>query len=183
MRDSAVARLNRAAKEVHESNSQRADMNDKSDTSRRLIWHGVFLFLLGLLTGFIVMFLKNPRMGLSAHLEGVMNGTFLIAIGAVWPKVFLAPRAASFAFWLALFGTYTNWATVLLGAAWGTSQLSPIAGAGYSAMAWQEMTVNILLYSLSAAIVACCVIILWGLRRKAIDRVLTQPGVGDKSRA
>jgi hydroxylaminobenzene mutase len=96
-----------------------------------------------------------------------MNGTFLIAIGAIWPKVNLAPRAATTAFWLALFGTYVNWATVLLGAAWGTSQLSPIAGAGHSAASWQEMTVNILLYSLSVAIVACCIIILWGLRRKA----------------
>jgi hydroxylaminobenzene mutase len=142
-------------------------MNDKSDTSRRLIWHGVFLFLLGLLTGFVVMSLKNPRMGLSAHLEGVMNGIFLIAIGAAWPKVNLASRAASFAFWLALFGTYVNWATVLLGAAWGTSQLSPIAGAGHAAAGWQETIVNILLYSLSVAIVACVAIILWGLRRKA----------------
>ena len=46
------------------------------DSKRRLIWHGTFLFLLGLLTGFVEQQFNNPRMGLAAHLEGVMNGTF-----------------------------------------------------------------------------------------------------------
>ena len=48
------------------------------DSKRRLIWHGMFLFLLGLLTGFAEQKFINPRMGLAAHLEGVMNGTFLV---------------------------------------------------------------------------------------------------------
>jgi len=38
----------------------------------------------GLLTGFVETKFLNPRMGLAAHLEGVMNGTFLVALGAVW---------------------------------------------------------------------------------------------------
>lgn len=49
----------------------------RSDYGRRLLWHGLFLFLLGLLTGLVVPMFQNPRMGLSAHLEGVMNGIFL----------------------------------------------------------------------------------------------------------
>jgi hydroxylaminobenzene mutase len=36
----------------------------------------MFLFLLGLLTGFVEHRFTNMRMGLAAHLEGVMNGTF-----------------------------------------------------------------------------------------------------------
>jgi hypothetical protein len=43
---------------------------------RRLMWHGLFLFLLGLVTGLLEQRFTNIRMGLSAHLEGVMNGTF-----------------------------------------------------------------------------------------------------------
>jgi (hydroxyamino)benzene mutase len=54
------------------------------DTNRRVMWHGMFLFLLGLLTGFAEPRFANMRMGLAAHLEGVMNGTFLIALGAIW---------------------------------------------------------------------------------------------------
>ena len=50
-------------------------------SNRRLMWHGMFLFLLGLLTGFVEHRFANVRMGLAAHLEGVMNGTFLLALG------------------------------------------------------------------------------------------------------
>ena len=59
---------------------------------RRLMWHGMFLFLLGLITGLVEQRFTNIRMGLSAHLEGVMNGTFLIALGAIWGHVELSPR-------------------------------------------------------------------------------------------
>jgi len=52
----------------------------------------MFLFLLGLLTGFVEQKFANPRMGLAAHLEGVMNGTFLVALGAVWTEVNLSSR-------------------------------------------------------------------------------------------
>ena len=58
---------------------------------RRLMWHGMFLFLLGLITGLVEQRFTNTRMGLSAHLEGVMNGIFLVALGAIWNRVRL-PR-------------------------------------------------------------------------------------------
>ena len=56
---------------------------------KRLIWNGVFLFLLGLLTGFLIPILTSPRLGLSAHLEGLLNAMFLLLIGiplivAIW---------------------------------------------------------------------------------------------------
>ena len=50
-------------------------------TDRRLMWHGMFLFRRGLLTGFAEHHFVNIRMGLAAHLEGVMNGIFLLALG------------------------------------------------------------------------------------------------------
>jgi hypothetical protein len=46
--------------------------------NRRLMWHGMFLFLLGLITGFLEQHFTNVRMGLAAHLEGVMNGIFCL---------------------------------------------------------------------------------------------------------
>ena len=49
---------------------------------RRLMWHGMLLFLLGLITGLLEQRFTNVRMGLSAHLEGVMNGILLLALGA-----------------------------------------------------------------------------------------------------
>jgi hydroxylaminobenzene mutase len=93
------------------------------DSRRRLIWHGMFLFLLGLLTGFVETKFTNPRMGLAAHLEGVMTGTFLVALGAVWMEVRLPLKLKAAAYWS---GAYVNWATNALGAALGTAALSPI---------------------------------------------------------
>jgi (hydroxyamino)benzene mutase len=134
---------------------------------RRLIWHGMFLFLLGLLTGFAEQKFINPRMGLSAHLEGVMNGTFLIALGAVWSEVKLSARVTSAAFWIALYGTYVNWLATTLGAAFGTAALSPITAAGHSASAWRESVVTALFMSVGLATVAASVLVLWGLRARA----------------
>lgn len=135
------------------------------DSRRRLIWHGMFLFFLGLLTGFVEQKFNNQRMGLAAHLEGVMNGTFLVALGAVWADVRLAPRLKVAAYWSALYGTYANWAVTTLAAIFGTAALSPITAAGHSAQPWQESVVSFGFMSVGIVIVASSILVLWGLRR------------------
>jgi len=136
-------------------------------TSRRLMWHGMCLFLLGLLTGFVEQHFANVRMGLAAHLEGVMNGTFLVALGAIWSEVRLSPSAKSIAYWTALYGTYVNWLVTTLAAVFGTAALSPISAAGHSGRPWQESLVTAGFMSVGVVIVASSVLILWGLRPKA----------------
>lgn len=138
------------------------------DSRRRLIWHGMFLFLLGLLTGFVEDKFTNVRMGLAAHLEGVMNGTFLVALGAIWTEVRLSARSKSAAYWIALFGTYANWGMTTLAAIFGTAALSPITSAGHSGQPWQEKVVTIGFMSVGIAIVAASIMVLWGLRRTAV---------------
>jgi hydroxylaminobenzene mutase len=132
------------------------------------MWNGIFLFLLGLLTGFAETHFANMRMGLAAHLEGVMNGTFLVALGAVWTEVRLAPAAKTTAYWTALYGTYVNWAITTFAAIFGTTSLSPITGAAHSARPWQENIVAFGFPTVGIAIIACSVLVLWGLRRKAL---------------
>jgi hydroxylaminobenzene mutase len=137
------------------------------DRKRQLIWHGMFLFLLGLLTGFLEQQFQNPRMGLASHLEGVMNGTFLIALGAVWTEVRLASRLKRMAYWSALYGTYANWAATLLAAIFGTAALSPITGTRHGALAWQEGLVTLGFVTVGVVIVASSLLVLWGLRAAA----------------
>lgn len=48
-----------------------------------LLQLGIILFLIGLLTGVAIPKLANPRMGLASHLEGVLNGIFLVTVGLV----------------------------------------------------------------------------------------------------
>jgi (hydroxyamino)benzene mutase len=137
-----------------------------SGTARRLVFHGALLFLLGLLTGFVVPAVTSPRMGLSAHLEGVMNGTFLLALGAVWRHVELAPRAETAALVLLLYGTYGNWASVSLAALTGASRMMPIAGAGHSGPAWAEAVVAFGIVTVALAMVAALGLVLRGLLRR-----------------
>jgi hydroxylaminobenzene mutase len=137
------------------------------DTKRPLLWHGMFLFLLGLLTGLVEQKFNNPRMGLAAHLEGVMNGIFLIALGAVWTEVRLSPRLKAAAFWSALYGTYANWVVTTLAAIFGTAAMSPITAAGHSAQPWQEGVVTFGFMSVGIVIIASSILVLWGLRRAA----------------
>src|SRR5580700_6040151 len=128
-------------------------MTRMKDTSRRLMFHGMFLFLLGLLTGFAEQHFANMRMGLAAHLEGVMNGTFLLALGAIWTHVRLSATATAIAFWTVLYGTYFNWLITLIAAVYGTAALSPITGAGHSGKPWQETFVTDGFMSVGIAIV------------------------------
>jgi hydroxylaminobenzene mutase len=139
------------------------------DSRRRLIWHGMFLFLLGLLTGFVEQKFINPRMGLAAHLEGVMNGIFLVALGAAWTEVRLTLRLRVAAYWGALYATYANWAATTMAAIFGTGALSPITAAGHSARPWQEGVVTFGFMSVGVVLVASSILILLGLRRPAVS--------------
>lgn len=134
---------------------------------RGLMRHGMLLFIFGLLIGFVVPQFTNPRMGLTAHLEGVMNGTFLIALGAAWGEVHLATRTKVIAYWTALYGTYANWAATTLAAIFGTGTLSPQTAPGRVALPWQETLVTVMLMSCGVAILTACVLSFWGLRAKA----------------
>ena len=135
--------------------------------NRGLMWHGIFLFLLGLFTGFAELRFANPRMGLAAHLEGVMNGTLLLALGAAWMEVRLQPATKTIAYWTALYGSYGNWAFTTLAAIFGTGALSPITAAGHSGEPWQESLVTAGFLTVGLADVLFCLLLLWGLRARA----------------
>ena len=134
-------------------------------TNRKLMFHGMCLFMLGLLTGFAEQHFANVRMGLAAHLEGVMNGIFLIALGAIWTHVRLSAPATTIAYWTVLYGTYVNWFVTALAAIFGTAALSPITGAGHSGRPWQETAVTVGFMSVGIAIVFASSLVLWGLRK------------------
>jgi hydroxylaminobenzene mutase len=139
-----------------------------TDSQRRLIWHGMFLFLLGLLVGLAEGQVANPRMGLAAHLEGLMNGTYLIALGAIWPFVKLSPKLTTLAFWTVLYGTYANLIITTLAAIVGANSMSPITGAGHSASAGQEFLITLGFVTVGIAMLVSSILILWGLRRNAL---------------
>ena len=136
---------------------------------RRLMWHGMVLFLFGLITGLLEQRFTNVRMGLSAHLEGVMNGILLLALGAAWNEVRLPHSVKVTAYCTALYGTYVNWPVTSIAAAFGTAANSPITSAGHSGQPWQESFVAMGFLSVSIAIIATSILVLWGLRGTAAE--------------
>ena len=136
---------------------------------RRLMWHGMLLFLLGLVTGLLEQRFTNVRMGLSAHLEGVMNGILLLALGAAWDEVRLPHPVKVTAYATALYGTYLNWLVTSIAAAFGTATNSPITSAGHSGQQWQESVVAMGFLTVAIAIIATSLLVLWGLRGTAAE--------------
>jgi hydroxylaminobenzene mutase len=117
-----------------------------------------------LLTGFGLPALENPRMGLASHLEGIMNGLFLILLGILWRRLRLSRWQAIAAFTLVIYGTFANWTATLMAAVWGAGRSMPIAAVGHQGPAWQEGALDLLLFSLSFSMIAVCGLVLWGLR-------------------
>ena len=138
------------------------------ESSRRLLRLGILLFLLGLITGFVIPTTANPRMALSSHMEGLLNGIFLLVLGGMWHRLTLGRTARGWVFWLAVYGTFTNWATTLAAAFLGAGgPMMPLAAADHTGTPAQELLIAIGLVSLSVSMVAVCGIVLWGLRPSA----------------
>jgi (hydroxyamino)benzene mutase len=138
-----------------------------AELGRRLAWHGVLLFLLGLLIGMAVYSMANPRMGLSAHVGTAMNGILLIALGAAWPGVELSAPAQRAAFWLLVVGSYGGCLGLVLAAVLNTHDATPIYGAAQSASHWKEQLVFVTLSVPGVLLVLGTVIMLRGLGRAA----------------
>ena len=134
--------------------------------SEILCFAGVALFLLGLLNGFAIPRLRSPRLGLSAHLTAVQSGTFLIAVGLLWPRLALDPTWSAVlanGLWISL---HMVWASLLLAGAFGAGQGLPIAGGGITTTPGRQRLVTVLLAagSLGCLAAVAAVLVLWHWR-------------------
>ena len=100
-------------------------------TRSTLVGHGLAVILLGLLLGFPYALViqgslpGSERAWRMAHLEGVLNGLLLVAVGAAGDSIALAPLAAAWLRWALIVTAYGNLAGAALGAASGERGLSP----------------------------------------------------------
>jgi hydroxylaminobenzene mutase len=133
----------------------------------RLLQLGILLFLFALLVGLAVPRFAVPRLALSVHLLGIMQGLFLVVLGLLWPRLAFTPRVSTIAFWLAVYGCFVAWTANLLGAIWGAGNtIVPIAAGQARGSDLQEGVINVLLRTAAAALIATAVVVLWGLRGK-----------------
>jgi hydroxylaminobenzene mutase len=131
----------------------------------RLIFLGVLLFFLGLVVGLVVPILANPRMALSSHLEGVMNGMLLLLLGLIWNRVKVSDTWLKITFWMAIYGTFTNWFGILIAAIFNAGKMLNVAANGQEGHPVAEAVVNFCLVTLTLAMLFVSVVVLIGLAR------------------
>ena len=137
----------------------------KNDQANKLIFLGLLLFLIGLIIGMIVPVFANPRLGVSSHIEGVLNGIFLIVLGLVWHKVELSLKWLSITFYLAIYGTFVNCFGILIAAIFNAGKMLGIAANGQEGAPLVEGIVSFCLISLSIAMLIVSIVLLVGLKR------------------
>jgi hydroxylaminobenzene mutase len=113
-----------------------------------------------------VPILKNPRMGVASHLQGMTNGPFLVVVGLMWPYLQLPHAWEIVTVVLLVYGTYANWLATQLGSLWGAGhRFAPGATGEHRATAAQERVVDVLLASLAPAMVVATVLLGIGVLR------------------
>jgi hydroxylaminobenzene mutase len=138
----------------------------RSHEAQRLLQTGIGLFLFAVLLGLAVPHFTVPRLALSAHLIGILQGVFLVVLGLLWPRLRLTPVQFRLAFWLVLYQAVAAPFSNLLAAAWGAgNSIVPIAAGTAHGSPAQEIVINLGLRSAAAALIVSLVLILWGLRR------------------
>jgi hydroxylaminobenzene mutase len=130
-----------------------------------LLQLGIFLFLLALLVGLAVPSFTVPRLGLSTHLLGLMQGIFLTITGLVWPRLQVPRAIARVGFFLVVYGCFAAWGANLSGAIWGAgSTMLPIAAGTAHGTSIQEGIITVALRSAAVSLISVTLLILWGLR-------------------
>ncbi len=134
----------------------------------RLIFRGVLLFFLSLLTGLLLVagpsFVANPRGLLAGHLEAAMNGMFLMLVGLFFHRLRLSAQQAAICRGTLTYSAFANWVFTSLAGILGTSDATPLAGAGHHGSAVAEQLVLIGLVSVALTMVVAVVLLLIGLR-------------------
>lgn len=145
---------------------------DRPDWSHRLghrlMQVGILLFLLALVVGLAVPRFAVPRLGLSTHLLGVMQGIFLMVAGLLWPRLRLTRALSRVASGLAIYGCLAAWIANLLSGLWGAgSSMLPLAAGQARGSALQEGIITVALRSAGVSLIAAAILVAWGLRAVA----------------
>ncbi|HEX7973765.1 MAG TPA: hypothetical protein VF498_05095 [Anaerolineales bacterium] len=136
---------------------------------QRLLQAGMALFLFASLEGFAIPSVASPRIGLSVHTLSALQAVMLLAIGLLWPRLKLGPRASRIAFWCLLYSTLAILAAYAVAAWWGVgietiSLMGELPHGLHQGSPFQETFIKVLSYSSAPTGLAAFGLIFWGLR-------------------
>jgi (hydroxyamino)benzene mutase len=139
-----------------------------NNEARQILFHGGLMTLLSLLSGFTTFFALAPRVALSSHTIGLIQGAMLIAIAGAWHLLNASPKTLKIIKYTLLIGFYANWVSLQLSALWSAGRDTfPITGKDMpeGAAPWQDMTVTVMGF-LSVLILVSAVLIILAARDK-----------------
>jgi (hydroxyamino)benzene mutase len=139
-----------------------------NNEARELLFHGGIMTLLSLLSGFTTFFALAPRIALSSHTVGLLQGAMLIAIAGAWHLLNAPPKTLKILKYTLLVGFYANWVSTQLSALWSAGKSTyPINGKEMpeGAASWQDLTVSVLGF-LSVLILVSAVLIILAAQNK-----------------
>jgi hypothetical protein len=147
-----------------------------------MVAHGALVFLAGMAAGFPFAFEILGRIELwpipgslaidmpgdvrgwrMAHLEGVLNGLLLIAVGSFGDRLQLSPRAAA---WVGYGLIVTGWGNIV--ASW-IAPLTETRGLSYTGVGWNSVVFLLLMVAIAAVIVAMALVFRGALGRARAD--------------
>ena len=129
---------------------------------------GIVFILYSSVEGFVIPHFGSPRVGLSTHTLGALQGVLLLALGLLWPKLSLRAIASRVAFWCLLYSALAILGTYSIAAAWGVgNETIVLAGELPHGLrhgtALQETLIKILSYSSAPTGLTAFALVLWGL--------------------
>jgi hydroxylaminobenzene mutase len=136
----------------------------EQQNERALSRAGALLVLLALVTGLAIPAFANPRQALATHVSAILGGLLLVGLASLWSRLTLSVAQRTWTMRLAIAGAYANLLGSLLAASWGTTRLTPLAGAGYGAAPWQESIAQVIQVSQGIALLVALGMIVYGLR-------------------
>ena len=135
-----------------------------------LLQLGILLFLFALIVGLAVPAFAVPRLGLSAHLLGIMQGMFLMITGLLWAKLRLTRSMSRLGFYLVIYGCFAAWTANVLAGVWGAgNSMLPIAAGQARGSVLQEGIIAVGLRTAAVSLIAAVTLIAWGLRTSGVD--------------
>jgi hydroxylaminobenzene mutase len=142
------------------------NLSNSNNEARQILFHGGLMTLLSLLSGFTTYFALAPRVALSSHTIGLIQGAILIAIAGAWHLLNASPKTLKIIKYTLLVGFYGNWISLQLSALWSAGRSTfPIIGKDMpeGAASWQDLTVTVL-GILSVLILVSAVLIILAAR-------------------
>lgn len=151
----------------------RRPVMDESDwmphQAHRLLQVGILLFLSALFIGLAVPAFAVPRLALSAHLLGIMQGIFLMVTGLLWSRLRFTKSMSRLAFGLVVYGCLGAWTANILAGVWGAgSPMLPIAAGEARGTELQETIIKLILRIAAISLIAAVTLIAWGLRTSGV---------------